>query len=58
MDPWSRIPAGVMRISLISTSAYVELILGLMTIDVERRMTLEQAMQHPWSGSIDVVEPC
>jgi serine/threonine-protein kinase CHEK1 len=47
MDPWNRIPTSVMCISYFDL-VDVALIMGLMTIDVERRMTLEQAMQHPW----------
>jgi len=38
----------VLCVCSLSMELIVALVTGLMTIDVEQRMTLEQAMQHPW----------
>jgi serine/threonine-protein kinase Chk1 len=46
-DPWSRLGPGARSMST-AEHADVGLICGLMCIDVENRMSLDQALQHEW----------
>jgi serine/threonine-protein kinase Chk1 len=47
-DPWNRIDPQALCITRPLSWLIAALVCGLMTIDVGKRYTLEQAFSHPW----------